>query len=190
MIIILYPYISKVPGMVQALPGKERTAALSRLARECAAASALRSGLDIGAFETGESGVPLPFRGVFWSLSHKPDYVAGVVSTKGVGIDIEMIKPISEALFRKIVDETEALLFPGRDRGIIFFRVFTAKEAVLKKAGVGMRGLSKAKIHEVWDDRNLLIRYLDKKYQVEHFYFDGYLASVTKDNLDIEWRFR
>lgn len=164
--------------------------ALSRLARECVAASALKSNLAVKIFETDESGVPLPSNSVFWSLSHKPDYVAGVASTKGVGIDIEMLKPVSEALFRKIVDETEALFFPDQDRMFVFFRVFTAKEAVLKKTGVGMRGLSKAKIHEVWDDRNLLIRYLDKKYPVEHFYFDGYLASVTKENLDIEWRFR
>jgi len=164
--------------------------ALSRLARECVAASALESNLAVKIFETDKSGVPLPSNGVFWSLSHKPGCVAGVASTKGVGIDIEMFKPVSDALFKRIVDETEAFLFPGRDRGIIFFRAFTAKEAVLKKAGIGMRGLSKAKIHEVWDDRNLLVRYLDKKYPVEHFYFDGYLASVTKDNLDIEWRFR
>ena len=154
------------------------------------AASALKSNLAVKIFETGESGAPLPSNGVFWSLSHKPGYVAGVASEKRVGIDIEKLKPVSDALFRRIADETEALHFPVRDRTLVFFRVFTAKEAVLKKIGIGMRGLSKAKIHEVWDDRNLLVRYLDKKYQVEHFYFDGYLASVTKDNLEIEWNFR
>ena len=153
------------------------------------AASALKSNLPVKIFETDESGVPLPSNGVFWSLSHKPGYVAGVASVKEVGIDIEKLKPVSHALFRRIVDETEALRFPARDRDHVFFRVFTAKEAVLKKAGIGMRGLSKAKIHGVLDDRNLLVRYGDKKYRVEHFYFDGYLASVTKDNLDIEWRF-
>jgi len=171
------------------LPGKEKSVALSRLARECVAASALKSNLPVKIFETDESGVPLPSNGVFWSLSHKPGYVAGVASVKEVGIDIEKLKPVSHALFRRIVDETEALRFPARDRVHVFFRVFTAKEAVLKKAGIGMRGLSKAKIHGVLDDRNLLVRYGDKKYRVEHFYFDGYLASVTKDNLDIEWRF-
>jgi 4'-phosphopantetheinyl transferase len=88
------------------------------------------------------------------------------------------------------VDPTESFHFQAQDRMHIFFRVFTAKEAVLKKTGVGMRGLSKAKIHGVLDDKSLLVRYLDKKYPVEHFYFDGYLASVTKDNLEIEWRFR
>ncbi len=172
------------------MAGKEKAAALSRLARECVSAAALKSNLAVKILETGESGAPLPSNGVFWSLSHKPDYVAGVASEKGVGIDIEQLKPISHALFKRVVDETEAFRFPVRDRTLVFFRVFTAKEAVLKKAGIGMRGLSKAKIHEVWDDRNLLVRYLDKKYPVEHFYFDGYQASVTKDNLEIEWNFR
>ena len=172
------------------MPGKERTAALSRLARECAAASALKSNLAVKIFETDESGVPLPSNGVFWSLSHKPEIVAGIASTKEVGIDIEKLKPVSAAVFTRIVDETEAVHFPVRDRMLVFFRVFTAKEAVLKKIGIGMRGLSKAKIHGVLDDTTLLVRYGDKNYPVEHFYFDGYLASVTKDNLDIEWRFK
>nr|NJM01557.1 4'-phosphopantetheinyl transferase superfamily protein [Desulfobacula sp.] len=172
------------------MPGKEKTRALSRLARECAAASALESNLAVSRFETDASGVPLPSNGVFWSLSHKPEAVAGVASTKAVGIDIEKLKPVSHALFRRVVDETEALCFPGRDRVLVFFRVFTAKEAVLKRAGVGLQGLSRAKIHDVRDDRTLLVRYLDKNYPVEHFYFDGCLASVTKDKVDIEWRFK
>ncbi len=172
------------------MTGKEKTVALSRLARECAAASALKSNLAVKAFETDESGAPLPSNGVFWSLSHKPEIVAGVASTKEVGIDIEKLKPVSAAVFTRIVDETEAVYFPVRDRILVFFRVFTAKEAVLKKIGIGMRGLSKVKIHGVLDDTTLLVRYRDKNYPVEHFYFDGYLASVTKDKVDIEWRFK
>lgn len=172
------------------LKAGERTAALSRLARECVKISALKSKLDIEKFETDESGAPLPSNGIFWSLSHKPDYVAGVVSRQRVGIDIEQVKSVSDSMFRRIVDEKEFSHFINQDKMLIFFRAFTAKEAVLKKTGVGIKGLSKTKIDGMWDDHNLIVQYLDKKYEVENFYFDGYLASVTKDNLNIEWSFR
>ena len=164
--------------------------ALSRLARDCVKASALKSKLDAQRFENDESGAPLPLDGIFWSLSHKPEYVAGVVSKQSVGIDIEQLKNISDAMFKRIVDQTESLHFMHQDKMLVFFRVFTAKEAVLKKIGVGIKGLSKIKIDMVLDNNNLIVQYLDKKYQVENFYFDGYLASVTKDNLDVEWSFR
>jgi len=164
--------------------------ALSRLARECVKASALKSKLDAARLENDESGAPLPSNGIFWSLSHKPKVVAGVVSKQNVGIDIEQLKNISETMFKRIVDQTEYLHFMRQDKMLVFFRVFTAKEAVLKKTAVGIKGLSKVKIDMVLDNNNLIVQYLDKKYQVENFYFDGYLASVTKDNLDVEWSFR
>ena len=78
----------------------------------------------------------------------------------------------------------------NQDKMLVFFRVFTAKEAVLKNAGIGFKGLSKVKIHTVVDNYHLIVHYLDQKYQVENFYFDGYIASVTKDNVGIEWNFR
>ncbi len=164
--------------------------ALSRLARECVKVSALKSKLDAARLENDESGAPLPSNGIFWSLSHKPEVVAGVVSKQNVGIDIEQLKNISETMFKRIVDQTEYLHFMRQDKMLVFFRVFTAKEAVLKKTAVGIKGLSKVKIDMVLDNNNLIVQYLDKKYQVENFYFDGYLASVTKDNLDVEWSFR
>lgn len=164
--------------------------ALSRLARECVKASAFKSKLDAEIFEKDASGVPLPSNGIFWSLSHKPEVVAGVVSKQSVGIDIEQLKNISDAMFKRIVDQTESLHFMHQDKMLVFFRVFTAKEAVLKKTGLGIKGLSKVKIDMVLNNNNLIVQYLDKKYQVENFYFDGYLASVTKDNLDVEWSFR
>jgi len=171
------------------LHGKEKTLALSRFARGCVKASAIKSNLDVKGFETDAAGAPLPSNGIFWSLSHKPDYVAGVVSMQRVGIDIEQPKPVSDSVFTRVVDSYEFLHFTNQDKTLVFFRVFTAKEAVLKQTGVGFKGLSKAKIHEVLDDHHLTVKFLDKKYRVENFYFDGCLASVTKGNVDIEWSF-
>ncbi len=178
-----------MPKAIHALTGKEKTMALSRLARECVKTSALKSKFDVEELKKDKSGIPLPSNGIFWSLSHKPGYVAGVVSKQRVGIDIERLKPVSDTMFKKIVHETESRHFMQQERILVFFRVFTAKEAVLKQTGVGIKGLSNIRIDSVMDMNNLMVRYLDKKYQVENFCFDGYLASVTKDNMDVEWSF-
>jgi 4'-phosphopantetheinyl transferase len=178
-----------VPEAIKALKGKENVVALSRLARVSARASAVKSECRIHRFIKNKLGVPLPSNGVFWSVSHKPGFVAGVVSTEKIGIDLEQLKEVSGALFQKIVDPDEARHFGHQDKMLVFFRAFTAKEAVLKKTTDGIKGLSKAKIKRVTDDRHLVVQYLNKKYWVENFYFDGYLASVTKDHFDLQWTF-
>jgi 4'-phosphopantetheinyl transferase len=179
-----------VPETIKALNGKNKVAALSCFARESARASSLKSKLYTKRFEKDVSGAPKPSKGLYWSVSHKPDFVAGVVSEKRVGIDLERIKGVSNALFEKIIDPQERSHFKGQGRHIVFFRAFTAKEAVLKKTTDGIKGLSKAKIKTVVDDKNLIVQYLDKKYWVENFYFDSYLASMTKDRFDIHWTIR
>ncbi|MCD4718583.1 MAG: 4'-phosphopantetheinyl transferase superfamily protein [Desulfobacula sp.] len=169
------------------MKGREKVVALSQFARESAKASSLKSKLYLDIFEKDALGVPLSSNGICWSVSHKLDFVAGVVSTEKIGVDLERIKDFSHALFDRIIDPEEELYFGNQDKHTVFFRAFTAKEAVLKKTAVGIRGLSKAKIKTVIDDKNLVVHYLDKKYLVESFYFDGYLASVTKDHFDIQW---
>ncbi|NOX33513.1 MAG: 4'-phosphopantetheinyl transferase superfamily protein [Deltaproteobacteria bacterium] len=187
MIIILYPVVKKVPVAVKSLKGRYKVAALSMLARDCAKTSSGRSKLFVEKFEKDGSGVPLSSKGVFWSVTHKPGFVGGVVSQERIGIDLERIKNISKALFNRIIDPDERSLFRGQDKDICFFRAFTAKEAVLKKTSQGIKGLSKVKIKTVVDDKNLIVRYSDKKYLVENFYFAGYLASVTKDHFNVQW---
>ncbi|CCK79354.1 4'-phosphopantetheinyl transferase family protein [Desulfobacula toluolica] len=176
-----------MPEDIQVLKRKNKVAALSRFAMESAKASALKSTFLIDRFIKDDLGVPEPSNGCFWSVSHKPDFVAGVVSIEKIGIDVEQIKDVSEALFKKIVDPDEAGCFRGQDKKIIFFRVFTAKEAVLKKTTDGLKGMSKVKIKKVHDDNNIILEYLNTNYLVENFYFDGYLASVTKDRFDVQW---
>ena len=183
----MYPVITKVPETIKVLKGREKVIALSQFARESAKASGLKSKLYLDIFEKDAAGVPLASNGICWSVSHKLDFVAGIVSKEKIGSDLERINDISDALFKRIVEPDERLLFKNQDKIIVFFRAFTAKEAVLKKTAVGIRGLSKAKIKTVIDDKYLIVQYLDKKYLVENFYFDGYLASVTKDHFDIQW---
>ncbi|SDT84031.1 4'-phosphopantetheinyl transferase superfamily protein [Desulfobacula phenolica] len=176
-----------MPEAIQVLKGKDKVAALSLFARESAKSSALKSKYLIDRFMKDDLGVPEPSNGYFWSVSHKLDFVAGVVSMEKIGIDVERLKDVSEALFQTIVDPDEAGCFWGQDKNIIFFRVFTAKEAVLKKTTDGLKGMSKVKTKQVHDDKNITLEYLNTKYLVENFYFDGYLASVTKDCFDVQW---
>ena len=176
-----------MPETINVLNGKGKVVALSLFARESAKASAFKSKHQIDRFRKDALGVPEPSNGYCWSVSHKPDFVAGVVSIERIGIDVERLKDVSDALFQKIIDPDEAGRFGNQDKTIIFFRAFTAKEAVLKKTTDGIKGLSKAKIKKINDDKNLVVEYLDKKYLVENFYFDGYLASVTKDHFDVQW---
>jgi 4'-phosphopantetheinyl transferase len=167
--------------------GREKTTALSRMARQAALLSAQASSLTLYGFEKNERGAPLPSCGVYWSISHKKDRVAGVVSRQPVGIDIETIKPVAERLYRRVVRTDEARLFETHDRDVVFFRVFTAKEAVLKQTTDGIGQLSKVTVVKVADDRNLHLLYLNQKYWVENFFGDGYFASVTKQAEDVQW---
>ena len=176
-----------MPETIKALNGNKKVVALSLFARKSAKASSLQSKLYVEVFEKDALGVPLASNGICWSVSHKPDFVAGVVSTEKIGIDLEQIKDISNALFERIVEPEEGLHFRNQDKNIIFFRAFTAKEAVLKKVTDGIQGLPKAKVIMVIDDETLIVQYLGKKYLVENFYFDGYLASITKDHFDVQW---
>ena len=159
---------------------RQRQAAREALARSCAA-----SGVASGPFEKDERDVPLPFHGIYWSLSHKSRYVAAVVSSRPVGIDIEEILPRKEALYRYIAEETEWALVGSRDWGN-FFRYWTAKEAVLKATGAGLKDLKKTRIHAVPDTDHLLVDYEGHHWHVQHYRFTGHIVSLTHEG-EVTW---
>lgn len=152
-----------------------------------------KTGLGPIEFEKNERGVPQPFKSVHWSISHKPEYVAGVVANTPVGIDIEVVKPVSQGLFKKIVLPDEKKQFerldPCPDTAGMFFRTFTAKEAVLKRSGCGINEMSRARVVQVDDETHLSVLFKGEKIGIEHFYLDDHIASVTKDLFDIHWKF-
>ncbi len=86
---------------------KEKVTHLSRSAREALKLSAEKSRVRLGELLKDERGAPCPVWGNYWSLSHKPKYVAAVVSEDKVGIDIEEMKPRAESLFSRVASDEE-----------------------------------------------------------------------------------
>ncbi len=180
-----------VDSRIRRLKGPAKVAALSRCARKAVHSAALLSGCRLSGFHKDDYGKPLPVDGVFWSLSHKSEYVAGVVSREAVGIDIEKIRDCSEALHEKIADHGEWQICVPKGvapDATTFFRYWTAKEAVLKTVGIGLRGLTNCRIERIVDETHLVVAYSEKKWLVEHCFFNDHVVSVVvSSNNVVNW---
>ena len=180
------PVIMAVSKESRSFKGKEKVSFLSAYARRALAVSAEQSGIELGSLLKGENGAPIPFDGYYWSLSHKSEYVAGVVARDRIGIDIEKIRPCSEALFTRIADKAEWDLVSG-DRFRNFFRYWTSKEAVLKAEGIGIKGLPHCCIGQVLSDNSLVVNYMDNEWALEHYFFNGHIASIVTTGDPVNW---
>lgn len=185
----IYPVILPVPEDAQALPPRERVRFLSRHARQALRRSAARSGVALGPLEKDDRGAPVPFDGTFWSLTHTRGFVGGVVAPAPVGLDIEAVRPGVKDLFRKTADEREWALSDDPDRVRVFFRYWTAKEAVLKTGGRGLADLSRCRIAAVVDSHRLRVDYGGEPWPVEQCFFGEHLASIACRGLRVEWDF-
>lgn len=183
----IYPVILPVPIEARGLSPGRRGRFLSRHAREALRRSAERMRVDLGPLEKDARGAPLPANGLYWSVTHKPEYVGGVVAPTPVGLDLEKIRPCSEALFRKTAAAQEWALADGRDRELLFFRYWTAKEAVLKTGGEGIKDLSRCRVRRVVDAAHLLLDYAGRPWTVEQVFFDGHIASAAARGVRLEW---
>ncbi len=182
----LYPVILPIHEAEPGLSGEEKVARLSRIAREALGISARNSGIVLGDLEKDEDDVPCPSNGIHWSLSHKPRCVAAVVSDGSIGIDIEEIEPRAEPIFGLVASEEEWEMGGGKDWGT-FFRYWTAKEAVLKAAGIGIGGLKKCRVTSIPDDNNIVLNYKDQLFKVEHKYYRNHVASILKGDNEVHW---
>ena len=186
----IYPVVLTVPEDRQKLSGRAKVDFLRRFAREAVRRSAAHSGCRLDALPIDDKRVPLPAGGIYWSLSHKSAYVAGVCSVHPIGIDVERVKPVDDRLFHRVLDASEQRLDAAKDPARLFFRCWTAKEVVLKRVGVGLAGLSRCRVHAVTDDRRLIVTYEKERYEVAQTFFDGHVAAVLKEAGEtVEWHF-
>ena len=181
----LFPVVMPVIEVGHKPSRKEKVAHLSRIAREALKLSAEKSRVRLGELLKDEKGVPCPVAGNYWSLSHKPKYVAAVVSKDKVGIDIEEIKPRTESIFSYVASDEEWKL--KEKSWDTFFRYWTAKEATLKVIGIGIGGLKTCRIISVPDENHIVLDYKGQFFLLEQLRYQNHIISVLKDDNEIDW---
>jgi len=184
---VLHPVIFTVPNQLNNFSMPQRVKATSKLSRETVFISAHLSQLRINILRQKSTGMPEPDNHVFWSVSHKPKYVCGVVSRKKIGIDIEEIRPQQKSMYAYVASEKEWACIDGNCSKLSFFRCWTAKEAVLKAEGTGISDLLKCQILKD-QGSTMLLHYHDRQWRVEHYYLNKHIAAIIHDEHDdIVW---
>lgn len=182
----LFPVILPVPEGTDRLSGKERVALQSTVARKALRLSAEKSGLELGELRKGKDDVPQPCGNHYWSISHKPRYVAAVVSDGRIGIDIEEMRPRTGSIFDYVASTEEWELSKRKDWHT-FFRYWTAKEAVLKAVGTGLSGLKKCRVVNIPNEAHIVLEYQGRAYAVEQLQYRDHMVSVLKTDNRLQW---
>ena len=94
-------------------------------------------------FEYGEHGKPFiaGHPDIHFNMSHCREAVVCVVSDRPVGIDVESIREYSDSLARYTMNDEElAAINAAPSPAVAFIRLWTMKEALLKRSGEGIGG--------------------------------------------------
>jgi 4'-phosphopantetheinyl transferase len=183
----IHPTALPVPAGKQQLTGREKVRMLSRMARRALLYSADFSGLSLGELLKTDAGAPVPSQGVHWSLTHKNGWVAAVAAPDAVGIDLETIREVDTRLYDRVADKMEwsRIGEPTLDR---FFRLWTAKEAVLKATGRGIAGLGKCRFDTMVNHDTLRMIYDGSAWMVTHHWIGReHVIAVTAEPDVIKW---
>jgi 4'-phosphopantetheinyl transferase len=176
-----------VPAPDLGLKGREKVGALGRHARQALAHSARFSSVHLGPLKKDDHGAPLPSNGLHWSLTHKERYVAAVTAPHPVGIDIERMRPVRQGMHQRLAGDKEWALAPEITQ-TLFFRYWTAKEAVLKAVGQGLAGLSRCRVKAIVDADHLILAFDDSQWTVAHFWgTKEHIVTITAHCDQIQW---
>jgi 4'-phosphopantetheinyl transferase len=102
----------------------------------------------------GQNGKPYlkNIKGIHFNISHSGRVAMCAVNNEPVGVDVEMVRPFSDNVIRRIMsaEEREALA-SVQDRDKLFFKIWTLKEAYLKFTGSGISALDSITVYPTKD---------------------------------------
>jgi phosphopantetheinyl transferase len=161
--------------------GRAAIQSARRLAGRALETSARGAGALLRRFARDADGAPLAAAGWHWSLSSTRGLVAALVAPAPVGIDVERLaRPRLDAARRRL-DELDptALERMGGDRAAVL-TLWTATEAVLKAARVGIAGLARCRLVERLTADRLSMT-------LDGTSFDVFLQSVGQHVAAVAW---
>lgn len=137
------------------------------------------------ALPKNEDGAPERVGAYYWSISHKNKYVVAVLSKTPVGIDLEELVQCKVDVHRKLAndDEWDRL----GDRSLVpFYRLWTAKEAVVKAMGQGIGSFLDCEFMSS-DTHTMRLDFAGLRWTVEHYQHDGHIFAITRQADNINW---
>lgn len=174
----LTPILRVAPGADAPLAGVRRVHAQRERARTALDMAFACAGAAVGPLPTDAGGMPLPIHGWHWSLSHTRDCAAAVVATDPVGIDVEPIALHRAAEFPNVVSPAERSVLGDID-ALLFARLWTAKEALLKRAGVGLAELSDCRVVGVCGAHAMRLSHRGGEHFVQQATKRGFVVSLA-----------
>jgi 4'-phosphopantetheinyl transferase len=163
-----------------------RTAALAALSE-----AALARGAELGTLKKDERDAPLPSNGWYWSISHtshgEVGLVAACVSRTPVGVDAESVRTARAEVMASVLSPRERALFTTCGDVLAFTFAWVAKEAVLKKLGMGLMALSEVRIEDASGDACVVERD-GVRHPVETRGYHPFLVAVSgRAREGVEW---
>ncbi len=91
-------------------------------------------------------------KNIHFNISHSGLVAMCAVNSGPVGVDVEMVRPFSDGVMRRIMsaEEREALA-SAQYRDKLFFKIWTLKEAYLKFTGSGISALDSITVYPTQD---------------------------------------
>ncbi len=129
--------------------GRVRTASLAGLSMLVACLSAARMDCDLADLQFTPDGKPFWPLGPQFSISHAGLYAgcalaAGANAHLSLGFDIEQIRPLKRDVMARMLSAQE--LAAAQNDPVALYHLWSAKEAVVKAVGVGLRKMAQVRI--------------------------------------------
>lgn len=123
----------------------------------------------------GENGKPYwehakDDRHLYFNLSHSGDMAACIIADAEVGLDIQKICRVREAVVRRCFLQEEAALLEGTGADRTFTRIWSQKEAVAKLTGKGLSQIleSPLKQEKSCTEISVLSRWINEDYVLSY----------------------
>lgn len=125
------------------VPKKEQRSHAHKLLRECLKTRNINYITDETPVIRGEHGKPslAEFPEVKYNMSHANGIAVCLLSDKECGVDCEGVRPYRPNVVKRSFSESEKLLIENAsetERDLLFFRLWTLKEAYVKAIGIGI----------------------------------------------------
>lgn len=183
----LLPVLQPTPLQAPQIPVATRVSAQRAAARRALRRAAGLLSIQLGVLRKSTSGAPRPCGEWHYSLSHCRSWVCAVLHRAPVGIDVERVQHRRARLVERVLNREEVACL-GSD-ALSFTRAWTAKEALLKRAGVGLAELSACRILAQEGEHELWLEHRGERHLVRQRQIEGHILSLHAEGSDwqVDW---